>query len=163
MTQPIHPTLTTIYDGWALYQANIIKALTPLTDEQLQLSAAKDLRPIWVLVAHVIAARVWWFHEVLGEGDPALAPMVDWDDEGQPMRSATELVAGLNSTWELVNSCLRRWTEAELAETVRREVRGKERSYTRQWVVWHVLEHDLHHGGEISFSLGMHGLEGLGL
>jgi uncharacterized damage-inducible protein DinB len=157
------PSLATIYDGWALYLNNLTKALTPLTYDQLQMRASADLRPVWVLVAHVIAARVWWFHEVLGEGDPALAPMVDWDDPGQPLRSAPELVAALSSTWELVNGCLRRWTADELAEVVKREVRGKERAYSRQWVVWHVLEHDLHHGGEISFSLGMHGVEGLGL
>ena len=24
--------------------------------------------------------------------------------------------------------------------------------------IWHIIEHDLHHGGELSFSLGMHGL-----
>jgi uncharacterized damage-inducible protein DinB len=28
----------------------------------------------------------------------------------------------------------------------------------RGWIVWHVIEHDLHHGGEVSFTLGMHGL-----
>jgi len=26
-------------------------------------------------------------------------------------------------------------------------------------VVWHVLEHDLHHGGEISLMLGLHRLQ----
>jgi uncharacterized damage-inducible protein DinB len=25
-------------------------------------------------------------------------------------------------------------------------------------VVWHVMEHDLHHGGELSLTLGMHGM-----
>jgi len=28
---------------------------------------------------------------------------------------------------------------------------------SRQCIFWHVIEHDLHHGGELSFSLGMHG------
>ena len=28
---------------------------------------------------------------------------------------------------------------------------------TRAWIVWHLIEHDLHHGGEISQSLGMIG------
>jgi uncharacterized damage-inducible protein DinB len=27
------------------------------------------------------------------------------------------------------------------------------------WVVWHVLEHDLHHGGEITRMLDLHGLQ----
>ena len=30
---------------------------------------------------------------------------------------------------------------------------------SRAWMVWHVLEHDLHHGGEISLTLGMHGID----
>jgi uncharacterized damage-inducible protein DinB len=25
-------------------------------------------------------------------------------------------------------------------------------------VVWHLIEHDLHHGGELSLTLGMHGV-----
>jgi len=28
---------------------------------------------------------------------------------------------------------------------------------SRSCVVWHVLEHALHHGGEISLALGLHG------
>ena len=163
MTDNISPTLTTLYEGWALYQSNLTNTLAPLTDEQLMLRAAADLRPIWALAAHVISARVWWFHEFLDEGDPALGPLVTWDNDGQPARSATELATALDQTWHLVHDCLQRWSAADLAETVRREVHGKERIFSRQWVVWHVLEHDLHHGGEISFSLGMHGLTGLDL
>jgi uncharacterized damage-inducible protein DinB len=35
---------------------------------------------------------------------------------------------------------------------------GQTETYTRLEVTWHVLEHDLHHGGEMGYSLGMHGL-----
>ena len=34
---------------------------------------------------------------------------------------------------------------------------------TRQWVIWHLLEHDLHHGGEISLTLGANGIQALQL
>jgi uncharacterized damage-inducible protein DinB len=57
-----------------------------------------------------------------------------------------------------MQEAMARWTPADLMEVVRREVRGKQRTYVRRWVVWHVMEHDLHHGGEISLTLGMHGL-----
>ena len=40
---------------------------------------------------------------------------------------------------------------------------GNRPSRTRQWIIWHLVEHDVHHGGEISFSLGMHGVAGLDL
>jgi uncharacterized damage-inducible protein DinB len=29
---------------------------------------------------------------------------------------------------------------------------------TRQWIIWHLIEHDLHHGGELFYTLGAHGL-----
>ena len=34
---------------------------------------------------------------------------------------------------------------------------------SRSWVIYHVLEHDLFHGGEISLILGMNGLQGIDL
>jgi hypothetical protein len=30
-------------------------------------------------------------------------------------------------------------------------VKGWGYELSRQWVIWHVIEHDLHHGGELSF------------
>jgi hypothetical protein len=33
----------------------------------------------------------------------------------------------------------------------------------KRWYNWHAIEHDLHHGGELSFALGMHGLPAIDL
>ena len=30
---------------------------------------------------------------------------------------------------------------------------------SRAWILNHVMEHDLHHGGELALTLGMHGLK----
>jgi uncharacterized damage-inducible protein DinB len=38
---------------------------------------------------------------------------------------------------------------------------GKMYEVSRAWVIWHLIEHDLHHGGEISLTLGMHGLHAI--
>jgi uncharacterized damage-inducible protein DinB len=32
---------------------------------------------------------------------------------------------------------------------------------TRQWMIWHVLEHEIHHGGELSLALGNYALPGI--
>ncbi len=143
---------------WETYQDRLKAALAPLTAEQLALCAAPHLRSIGVDVRHIIAARVWWFHKFLGEGDPAIMPLVQWDDDGQPARSADELLYGLDETWKLVKGCLERWTPEDLQKTFPRQRRGEQVELSRAWVVWHILEHDLHHGGEVSLMLGMHGL-----
>jgi hypothetical protein len=30
---------------------------------------------------------------------------------------------------------------------------------TRQWTIWRIMSHDLHHGGELSILLGMQGID----
>ena len=72
------------------------------------------------------------------------------------------LVNGLQATWQVIQDALNHWTIADLAELVHdTDEHGEDQTYTRQWVIWHLIEHDLHHGGELSFTLGMHGLNGI--
>jgi uncharacterized damage-inducible protein DinB len=77
---------------------------------------------------------------------------------GHP-KGAHELVDGLRRTWAMVDDCLRRWTAEDLNASVVRP----DRTHDRGWVVWHVMEHDLHHGGEVSQILGSNGLPALDL
>ena len=148
-------TLAPFYKGWGEYQGLLIEAIAPLSAEQLALSVAPSQRPVWLLAAHIIGTRVGWFQGVLGEGDAAVAAFDPWDQEGAPPRTAAELVEGLEVTWRMIADCLDRWTPAMLDDSFTTR-RGCKRN--RQWVLWHVLEHDLHHGGELSLTLGTHGL-----
>jgi uncharacterized damage-inducible protein DinB len=155
--------LATMVAGWDRYQRQLTAAIAPLSDAQLALGAAPHLLPIGVLAAHIIAARVYWMHINLGEGSPEIAPLMAWDDPSEPARSAAELVGGLEATWRLIANPLARWSPDDLSETVHVSRSGRERSFTRQWVIWHLIEHDLHHGGELAFSLGIHHLAALDL
>jgi uncharacterized damage-inducible protein DinB len=164
--------LEPFYEGWATHQALVIDALRDLTPEQLDLRTAPHQWAVWQLAGHVAGSRAYWFHDVLGEGDPSTRelfrvesttvpglPLGDagWEDDEDHPRSVQELVDGLRRTWAIVDDCLRRWTAEELNASVVRT----ERTHHRGWVVWHVMEHDLHHGGEISQILGSNGLPGL--
>jgi uncharacterized damage-inducible protein DinB len=86
----------------------------------------------------------------------------DWEDDLDQPRPADQLVTALNETMAFVTDCLERWTPEMLDEPFERRRRnGSVVTHSRQWVAWHLLEHDIHHGGEISIILGMHGLSGL--
>jgi uncharacterized damage-inducible protein DinB len=152
-------TLGFMAEGWQTYQNELSKALAPLTDEQLALRAAPNLRSIYELARHVIVVRAGWYHFVLGEGDDAFGAFASWAEPGSPTRSASDLVHGLEATWQVMQEVLARYTPENLQETVYDEDdKGNKYAEKRGWVVWHVIEHDLHHGGEIGYSLGMHGL-----
>jgi uncharacterized damage-inducible protein DinB len=104
-----------------------------------------------------------------------------------PCHPAAELVAGLEKSWQLIEKTLARLTPADLeqvvpplseADRVRHAqlVEPALQPYAQLWVertrlagvvrpavslqsiIWGVLEHDIHHGSEISTTLGIHGL-----
>jgi len=147
------------YKGWETYQDLLITAVEPLTDEQLDLRPAPHLRTIREALNHIIAVRVRWFHRMMEEkGSEEVAAIEAWDRAGQPVRGAAELVDGLKMSFQYVQECLSRYSFADLDYLFEGTWRGEAYAFTRQWVIWHVIEHDLHHGGEVSITLGMHGL-----
>ncbi len=151
-------TLATFYENWKSYQDQLKDVIAPLTAEQLALRSAPHLRSIGEIAAHIIGTRVGWFVMFLGEEAQGTEPLDLWDAPGAPVREASELVQGLDRTWQIVADALARWTPADMAKTFRRGQSGEGEERSRNWVIWHVLEHDLHHGGEISLTLGMHHL-----
>jgi uncharacterized damage-inducible protein DinB len=148
-------TLAPFYKGWDRYQSLLTEAVAPLTSEQLALSTAPAMWSVGQLAAHILATRVGWFQRMVGEFAPDLAELAEWDVDDAPVRTADELVDGLNTSWDMVQSYLNQWTPAMLDDEFRGP-RGPVR--TRQWIIWHVLEHDIHHGGELCETLGMYGL-----
>jgi uncharacterized damage-inducible protein DinB len=151
-------TLGEIYGGWEYYQSHLIEALAPLSAEQLVLQAAPHLRSIGVLAAHIISARARWLKNFLNEGGDELLPLTVYGAPDQPTPTAGELVSGLQVTWRVMQSALDRWSADDLAESFTRTRGGQTASLSRRWVIWHLIEHDLHHGGELFYSLGMNGL-----
>ncbi len=152
-------TLAIITEGWQTYQNRLSEALAILSLDQLALCAAPNLRSIDELARHIIAVRAGWFQEALGEGGEDFGAFSQWDLPDSPPRRANELVSGLEATWQVMQEALARFAPADLQENIQKERRGKTFTFTRGWVIWHVIEHDIHHGGEIAYSLGMHGLK----
>src|SRR5215813_12636164 len=148
--------LLSFYKGWDAYQALLIKAIAPLSSEQLALRVAPHLRSLGENVAHIISGRVSNFHLLMGEGGAELAPLEQWDLPAAPPRSATELVRGLEATWQMIQTALVRWTPANLDDIFTETQDEQTYSFARQGIIWSTIKHDLHHGGEVSFTLGMH-------
>jgi len=166
-------TLTTFYTSWKAYQDHLTEALAPLSAEQLALRAALGLRSVGENALHIVGCRMYWFTGFLGEhGGEELKAYARWNevalgapyasgDElalalGAPIPSGAELAQALDHTWRFMADCLTRWSPDDMREAIPDDEGGEA---SRAWVVWHVLEHDLHHGGEVSLMLGMHGID----
>jgi len=158
-------TIAPFYKGWNEYQHHLARVVAPLTSEQMALQTAPHLRPVGMTITHIITVRAGWFYFVLNERDERLVEFTEWEEWAQPYKSSTELVRGLETTWQVIEEALNRWTVAELNDEFwDQDDTGKPVGpLTRQWVLWHLIEHDLHHGGELSFTLGTHGVAGINL
>lgn len=152
-------TLDVIYENWRGYNGRLQKCVAPLTNEQLSLQPAPRMWPLGQIVQHVISVRAGWFSGTLQDADELMNEYMLWGQRDSPERSAAELVRGLDETWAFMESRLQRWTPADYAETFPDEYDGQVYQVSRSWVIYHVLEHDLHHGSEVSLILGMNGLQ----
>ena len=153
-------TLTTFYDNWKAYQDHIKAAIAPLTTKQLALEAAPHLRTVGQLALHIIGCRAGWFTYTMGEnwGDEGKT-YAEWDARGASMRTPAEMVEAFERTWQGMADCLARWNDDDMRKTFEDDWGdGKIVHLSRAWIVYHVMEHDLHHGGELSLTLGMHGI-----
>jgi uncharacterized damage-inducible protein DinB len=168
MTEPVAPLATFYKPGWENYHYALVHTIAPLSPEQLALSLGQEQRSIGELLEHLIGARFNWFYLWMGEGDPNIDWNDDKDPDEPPVYTAAELVALFEKSWHVISSALDRWTSADLEqlfsppashqEWLRNQGLEEESPHTRQWIVWHVMEHEIHHGGELSLALGTYGI-----
>ncbi len=156
-------TIRPFYDMWPQYNRRMRDVIASKTDEQLAIQPTPDLWPIWAVVGHTAAGRVYWLCDVIGEGGANTAPFPrgatqGWEDDLDHPRGADELVVALNSTFALIEGCLNRWTPAMLADEIHRDLEGSVQVHTRGSILQRLLSHEAYHCGELSQTLGVHGL-----
>lgn len=145
-------------EGWEHYQQHLITMLKDLTPEQLDLRIAPHLRSIYQIAVHIVGGRARWMVYALDEQDESIAALTDWDRPTSPQHAPAEIVQALTNSWDHLRASLDRWTPDQWSEPFTRTYRDETDTYTRSWIIWHLIEHDLHHGGEISFALGFYRL-----
>ena len=99
--------LTTFTTSWNAYQQHISRAIAPLTASELALRAAPNQRSIGELALHIVACRAYWFTGFLGEdGGEEMQTYAGWNEMalslGAPIPPASELVQGLERTWQFM-------------------------------------------------------------
>ena len=160
----IRPT----YAMWTQYNRRLREVIGAMTDDELAIRPSPELWPIWATVGHTAGTRVYWLCHVIGEPGAETTPFtesggVGWEDDLEHSRSADELVAALDSTFAIVERCLDRWTLEMLGDRIRRAYAGSVQVHTRGSIVQRLFSHDAYHCGELSQTLGIHGLQQIDL
>jgi uncharacterized damage-inducible protein DinB len=151
------------YDRWPQYNRRLTEIVGAMTDGQLAIRPSPERDPIWATVGHTAGARTYWLCGVLGEPGAETTPWPEasgegWEDDLDHPRTASELVWALDSTWAIVDGCLDRWTLELLDETVERPSGDRVQIHSRSSILQRLLTHEAYHCGELSQTLGIHGL-----
>ena len=150
------------YDMWPQYNRRLRDVVAVMTDKQLAIRPSPELFPIWATVGHTAGTRVYWLCQVAGEPGTETTPFTNpeegWEDDLDHPRSAEELVAALDSTFAIIEGCLDRWTPDMLGEGIERTYLGTTQVHTRGSILQRMFSHEAYHCGELSQTLGIHGL-----
>jgi len=163
-------SLAKIYEGWNGYQATLVHAIAPLNPQQLVWRPGINLRSVGELARHISLGRLSWFMRMDAPGSSDLASQINvWETDNDGNRhivedaiaiteQAAELVLWLDATWQMIEKTLESWGVSDLAKSYRYVWNGETYAISRQWTIWRIMAHDIHHGGELSLMLGMQGI-----
>ncbi len=141
----------TLFGHWDQVRVDLLRALDMVTDEQLTFTPREGLWSLGRVAVHIASAEDGWFRYVVQRqlpGWPGLKAE-DYPTVGAIKTLLNEVHARTDAYLETVDAAdLDRIIETPWGE-----------SLSLRWIVWHVLEHEIHHRGEIFLMLGLLGLE----
>jgi len=139
---------------WKQIRAGFLATTDQFQEEELYYKPYEGAWSVGEILLHIANAEQGWFrYAVTGEFD-------EWPS-GHTLENYP--------TFESIQSLLKEvhdWTEATITglstenyqEVI--ELPWDEKTHL-DWIIWHVLEHEIHHRGELSLILGLLGRDGL--
>jgi uncharacterized damage-inducible protein DinB len=135
---------------WPGVREGFFQALDRLTDEQLAFTARAGLWPLGQIACHVAEAEEGWFRHV------ATGELSEWP-KYRPADYPS--VAAVKTLLEEVHGRTIAYLESLDEAGLDRVIEASWGQFSLRWICWHVLEHEIHHRGEIFLLLGMLGME----
>ncbi|MBF6613564.1 MAG: DUF664 domain-containing protein [Chloroflexi bacterium] len=142
-------------------RSDLKREVAGLSIEQLDWHPDEQTESIGTLLLHLDAVEWSWIHEdVLGRASEEYTG--NWS-EAMPIRLSVPQVTGRSLTWyfekldatrERTLAILRGFSDADLSRFVgegepRPGEEKRSRLYTIDWVIWHIIEHEATHVGQI--------------
>lgn len=141
-----------VFGHWNHVRRGLVEALDQLTDGQLGFVPRDGLWSLGQVACHIADAEDGWFRYCLWK------EVDGWPPDMNARDCAT--VAAVKERLRTVHAR----TETFLAASSMADLQAQVAlpwgpTVSAQWIVWHVLEHEIHHRGEIYLMLGLMGME----
>jgi len=141
-----------LFGHWTSVCKGLYQALDLLADEQLDFVPREGLWSLGHVARHIANAEEGWFRHIV-TGELEEWPR-DYTAADYPTVDAVKLL--LQEVHSRTATYLKGVTAADMDQRIQQSW-GPE--VTLRWVIWHVLEHEIHHRGEIYLMIGLMGME----
>jgi uncharacterized damage-inducible protein DinB len=146
-------SLTQFFSHWKQIRAGLIATLDKFEDSELTYVPYESSWSVGQIALHIAGAEDGWFRYVVAR---ELDEFPGYRLEDYPTKEDIKtLLAEVHARSE---GYLASWSDAGASRVVDTPWNEK---LPLLWIVWHVVEHEIHHRGELSLILGLLGREGL--
>ncbi|UCD98272.1 MAG: DinB family protein [Chloroflexota bacterium] len=142
------------FSHWSIIRRGLISLIDKFNDEKLDYVPFPSAWSAREIVLHIANAEEGWFKFAV------MHEMNQWPDEYQTedflsVQSIKDILVEVHQQTEIY---LSRWSGSDLKKRI--DLPWGETA-PLNWIIWHVIEHEIHHRGELSLILGLLGKEGL--
>ncbi len=116
------------------------------------------MRSVEELAIHIADGRVDWFRRIAPERCELLVRMMSNRTPNELNGHADSICGWLNTTYSMVEKTLEEWSVDDLSVTFHHPYQGNVYAVSRQWTIWRIMAHDIHHGGQLSELLSLEGI-----
>jgi uncharacterized damage-inducible protein DinB len=141
-----------LFNHWDEARTNLFRALDMLTDDQLDFVPREGLWSLGEVARHIANAEEGWFRfgiERACDEWPPNYPAADYPSVASIKTLLTEVHARTETYLDTLS----------LADLDRQIETPWGEHFPLLWIIWHVIDHEIHHRGEIYLMLGLMGLE----
>ena len=133
-----------LYPHWETRTNKILKSLETRTPYELDFKFRPNMRSLGNLYRHIIAAEIYWMEDVVAGRGNKFAEL----DEKEFYNSKT-----ITDKWHSVRNRSQELVRPYSLSDSKKQFTVGKRQVTLGYVLWHVVEHEIHHSGQISAML----------
>ncbi len=145
--------LSEMFSHWEQVRNDLLKTINKFTEEELTFVPYDGSWIIGQIMLHIADCEDNWLHGVVRR---EFEPWIFYEFEFYPNKAL--ILEQLYKAHSRTVKFLETLDENNLDDKYAIP-NGEE--FTLRWIIWHVLEHEIHHRGELSMALGLLGREGL--
>jgi len=145
--------LSRMFAHWEKVRAGLLETINQFGDDELAFVPFEGSWPVGQIMLHIADCEDNWLHVMVRQ---EFEPWVDYPLADYPSRAAIKQVL-----WRTHARTLPFLESLDESDLDAEYVAPDGWRFTLGWAIWHVLEHEIHHRGELSLALGLLGREGL--